>query len=182
MFKVNKVTVNGTSQNTSEYSTIVCSHQNVTIEYAPVTPGESVADVIIMYYIDGVHKKTEQDKAEYNKSYSYTVSKTYPGDPGSVYEKQEVVMGGTSIANTTNLQNVSIPKVTGQIRIKLYYKTQSSKTYNITMCWKDEAGVAMKHGNTDATATFCGAQGVYSNPDGSMGTSMIIRSIVKKQL
>ncbi|MBS5861653.1 hypothetical protein KID03_09525 [bacterium] len=64
----------------------------------------------------------------------------------------------------------TISKLTGTQTVTVKFKkAASSKTYNITMCWKDEAGVAHKYGNTDATATYCGASGSYSNPDGSSG-------------
>ncbi|PWL77064.1 hypothetical protein DBY21_05510 [Candidatus Gastranaerophilales bacterium] len=65
----------------------------------------------------------------------------------------------------------TISKLTGTQTVTVSFKkAASSKTYNITMCWKDEAGIALKYGNTDATATYCGAYGTYSNPDGSSGS------------
>ena len=75
---IKKLTVNGQSKNPITYSTVVCSDQNVVIEYG-VRAQTAKQNVDIQYYVDNVHVDTKSTTVIQGQTFQYTAESDYKG-------------------------------------------------------------------------------------------------------
>ena len=125
---IKKLTVNGQSKNPITYSTVVCSDQNVVIEYG-VRAQTAKQNVDIQYYVDNVHVDTKSTTVIQGQTFQYTAESDYKGGQ---FKRYVVEIANKQTGSGTNT-SISVSNVTSSVLIKLYYEKAVSKTCKVTI-------------------------------------------------